>query len=118
MAKTSISRLFKTIVMIATAGLAGIILYGCGNQQTPASENPQPTNEIIEEESVSETVEETKEDKSANIDFDKLKENNPDIWGWLTVPGTSIDVPLLQSFDEPDKYKTKKGAVTEVAAPI
>ena len=107
MVKNSISKLLKTIAMIATAGLAGIILYGCGNQQTPASENSQPTNELVEEESVSETVEETKEDTSANIDFNKLKENNPDIWGWLTVPGTSIDGPLLQSFDEPDKYKTK-----------
>ena len=106
MVKTSISRLFKTIVMIATAGLSCIIINGCGNQEAPATEEPQPTNEVVKEETISETNEATKEDKSANIDFNKLKEKNPDVWGWISVPGTSIDGPLLQSFDEPDRYKT------------
>ncbi|HBU11276.1 MAG TPA: SrtB family sortase [Clostridiales bacterium] len=33
------------------------------------------------------------------IDFEALFERNPDIIGWLSVPGTEIDYPLLKSAD-------------------
>lgn len=35
-----------------------------------------------------------------NYDWDALKEINPDAAGWITIPGTSIDYPLLQGTDE------------------
>ncbi len=35
-------------------------------------------------------------------DFDKLRETNGDIYAWLTVPGTDVDYPILQS--ETDNY--------------
>ena len=104
MVKNSISKLLKTIAMIATAGLAGIIINGCGIKEATATDAPKPTNEIVKEETAPETIKET-ENKSLNIDVNKLKENNSDIWGWITVPGTSIDGPLLQSYEEPDMYK-------------
>ena len=104
MVKYSISKLLKTIAMIATAGLAGIIINGCGIKEATATDAPKPTNEIVKEETAPETIKET-ENKSLNIDVNKLKENNSDIWGWITVPGTSIDGPLLQSYEEPDMYK-------------
>lgn len=105
MVKNSIYKLLKTIAMIATAGLAGIIISGCGNKEVVVDETPKPTDVIVEEESVPETVEETA-NESLSIDVLKLQEKNSDIWGWITVPGTSIDGPLLQSYEEPDRYKT------------
>ena len=30
------------------------------------------------------------------IDFDKLKEENPDTIGWIRVSGTNIDYPIVQ----------------------
>ncbi len=33
------------------------------------------------------------------IDFDKLKEENPDTIGWIRVPGTNIDYPIVQGED-------------------
>lgn len=105
MVKNSIYKLLKTIAMIATAGLAGIIISGCGNKEVVVDETPKPTDVIVEEESVPETVEETV-NESLSVDVLKLQEKNSDIWGWITVPGTSIDGPLLQSYEEPDMYKT------------
>lgn len=39
--------------------------------------------------------------------FETLQKINPDIKGWVTVPGTSIDYPVMQSSkDTPDYYLT------------
>lgn len=43
-----------------------------------------------------------------SYDFDKLHEVNPDIYAWLTVPGTAISYPVVRSGDdkETDYYLT------------
>lgn len=38
-----------------------------------------------------------------HIDFDELKEQNPEIFAWVYVPGTGVDLPVLQS-SESDTY--------------
>lgn len=62
--------------------------------------------------------------KDAKIDFQTLQEENPDIFAWLQIPGTDIDVPILQSEEADDFYEhhnafseaDEKGAVyTELA---
>ncbi len=40
------------------------------------------------------------------IDFSALQEKNPEIFAWLYVPGTEIDVPVLQSMQGDDYYET------------
>ncbi len=40
----------------------------------------------------------------AAMDFDNLWEINPEICCWLTIPGTEIDYPVLQSPDNDKKY--------------
>lgn len=42
----------------------------------------------------------------AEIDFAALQEENPDIFAWLQIPGTSIDCPILQSEQADDFYET------------
>ena len=34
----------------------------------------------------------------------ELYEKNPDLAGWLTIPGTRIDYPVMYSPDEPERY--------------
>jgi len=36
------------------------------------------------------------------IDFTSLKEQNPDVCGWITVPNTNVDYPILQSSPQED----------------
>ena len=38
------------------------------------------------------------------IDFDSLKAENPDVCGWITLPETNIDYPILQSSVENDNF--------------
>ncbi len=38
------------------------------------------------------------------IDFSALQKENPDIYSWITIPGTPIDYPVLQNEDELDYY--------------
>lgn len=38
------------------------------------------------------------------IDFEGLKEDAPDAYAWLLVPGTDIDYPIVQHPEEPEYY--------------
>lgn len=50
------------------------------------------------------------------IDFVMLAEYNPDIFAWLYVPGTNIDLPILQSGVADDYYADHLADGTEGAA--
>lgn len=40
------------------------------------------------------------------IDFETLRERNPDVYAWITVPGTAVDYPVLQSASDNSYYLT------------
>ena len=42
----------------------------------------------------------------ASVDIAALQEENPDIFGWLYIPGTDIDYPVLQSEEADDYYES------------
>lgn len=44
--------------------------------------------------------------RDAEIDFRALQAENPEIFGWLHIPDTSIDAPILQSAESDDYYET------------
>ena len=47
----------------------------------------------------------SKSDFVSPIDFEALKQENSDIYGWIRIEDTAIDYPILQSStDEPDYY--------------
>lgn len=82
---------------IKTGILACLILVvaalgACG------SDKEEYIEEIAEEE-----VEET---TNASIDFDEVREINPDIFAWLSIPGTEIDHPVLQSGQSDTFYES------------
>ena len=41
------------------------------------------------------------------VDFEQLQKKNPDIYAWITIPGTEIDDPVLQSSREDGEYLEK-----------
>lgn len=59
----------------------------------------------VQLETVAETVDITvpKEEKMLE-DMALLCEENPDIFGWLTIDGTKIDYPVMYTPEEPEKY--------------
>ncbi len=48
-----------------------------------------------------------------SIDFEMLTQINPEIWGWLYIPGTNIDRPLLKSTVSDDYYADHTADGTE-----
>ena len=98
-----------------TLGLAGIILVsslltGCAgkDQNTAETENTEMT------ENAGQSAEDQKQTgiagesaSDSQIDFTALQAENPDIFGWLYIPGTGIDDPILQSEEADDYYETR-----------
>ena len=64
--------------------------------------DPAPTDTITEDPSASPTP--TKVPVDVPIDFEKLWAVNPDVYAWITIPGTVIDYPILQSTSDPEDY--------------
>ena len=59
------------------------------------------------EEYIEEIAEEVPEETTnASIDFDELRERNPDIFAWLSIPGTEINYPVLQSGESDTFYES------------
>ena len=43
--------------------------------------------------------------EETQLDFETLQARYPDVEGWLTIPGTVVDYPVLQSSaEDPEKY--------------
>ena len=74
---------------------------GCGSSNTDSSGDTTGTEEQTSENASEEEENRTglllETAKDGRIDFTVLQEENPEIWGWLYIPGTDIDRPLLQS---------------------
>jgi sortase B len=66
----------------------------------------QPTQEqVIEIAPETETApEETKPEYISPIDFEALWEINPDVVGWITIPDTQINYPILYDPEDNQKY--------------
>jgi len=75
--------------------------------ETTTAQATTPAATAATETTTEETTPEetTKPKPDIPIDFEALWEINPDIYAWLTIPGTSIDYPILHSSeDDPDYY--------------
>ncbi len=74
-------------------GEAGGIGIGSMTLEETAPEETKETASVILRESA----------QDAQVDFQALKEENPEIFAWLYIPDTSIDAPVAQS-GESDEY--------------
>lgn len=66
---------------------------------------PQETEGEGEQQETQESIpEETAPPRQILSQYRELYGENPDLWGWVTVPGTVIDYPVMHTPSEPDKY--------------
>lgn len=127
------------ILLVVILVMAGVLIGVLVNHKDVTNENADGENTETTAElngtvgNDSETDAEEDEDgiglalesaKDAEVNFAALKEENPDVFAWLYIPGTDIDLPVLQSdekdtyYETHDKYKNDSdiGAVyTELA---
>ena len=65
------------------------------------TENSEPAPEIPIE--ATETATYYPYNDKSHMDYSR----NTDMIGWLTIPNSEIDFPVMQSYEDPDKYLTK-----------
>lgn len=103
-------QILSALVIIAfglVVSLAGFRAENTGSaentESADTSENMADTLDM--DQSSSADVPENSDDYNGmKIDFERLKEQNSDIYAWITVPGTEIDYPVLQKSDTEDPY--------------
>lgn len=84
---------------LLTATLAAGSLLGCASTADSAADGEDVVQaEQAQEEQVQRTTGlDFESAKDGRVDFEVLQEENPEIFGWIYIPGTEIDYPLLQS---------------------
>lgn len=85
----------RIITITIMAVLAAVMVFSIGKiigYHTESVENQNNIKELVTE----------KDSKAEN--YRKLKEKNPDIIGWIKIPGTKIDYPVMWTPDNPEKY--------------
>lgn len=95
--------------VFAVLAIGGTALFGPAEPETPplvqSTPEPGPEPEPEPEPVVSSEPEEPEEPEyQTPIDFAALQEENPDIYGWLEIPGADISYPLLQSAEDDSLY--------------
>lgn len=91
-ARRVLARTLLVLAILAAAalvavGVAVIYLGGKGTQLDPAP-NGQPKAEVGQEEA---------DDGFPYVDWEYWRGVNPDVVGWITIPGTQIDFPIVQA---------------------
>jgi len=107
--------LYTVIAIVAGIVAFGAILYMIVHNMSLKEQNDNYEElrqtemlEITETETETEIIVETETETEEIItceavyDFDELHETNEDIYAWITVPGTLVDYPVVQS--EEDNY--------------
>ena len=72
----------------------------------PTAESPVETKEPTPEPAETSVPTPSPTPYISPIDFDALRELNPDIYGWLTIEDTNIDYPIVQSVSSNTYYLT------------
>ena len=71
-----------------------------------------PTQDAQEQQQSDDTI------QTGTVDFEALREDNPDIYAWIYIPDTHINYPVCQRADSNDYYltHTAEGEESEVGA--
>lgn len=97
---------YQLIAVLLGALVVGM-LAGCGGSEssTSSDEEVQGSAEVTETVEAPTTGLDFESAKDGRVDFEVLQAENPEIFGWLYIPGTEIDQPLLQSATSDTYYQ-------------
>ena len=108
-------------ILVLLAGFFFLIKNYLPGQETPLPGGMAPTSSASSAETVDGTAAATepptetptinsfgyaleKYEDWMSLDFEELLDINPDICGWIYIPGTNIDYPVAQSLDGDDNF--------------
>lgn len=112
-------------ILLGIFGYAAGKLYGFYKEYQNGNQEYEEMRKYIEDsddgkekKSSEEQVEKTSEDKFLKIDFDGLRQQNPDIKAWIQIPALDISYPVVQGEDNcyylhhlSDGQKNKNGSI-------
>ena len=102
-------KIYLTVTVIAAAAavvcaVSAVRQYR--NEKEAGSGYEQIREEVKAEEPPAEPEADAEPSVEIPIDFEALQERNPDVYAWITVPGTQIDYPILQRENDNTYYLT------------
>lgn len=104
--KVGITIFLIIVSCVAIGSICYLLHYYHGlYEQEAVYEELRQTEQVEETIVVEETETEAEEQKvycQQVYDFEELRKDNEDIYAWITIPGTLVDYPVLQS--EEDNY--------------
>lgn len=98
--------LVSAVLILGAAVCAGIGIYQYLQQKNAGEKYEEIREEVKKEPEEPEKPEPEKDPVDIPIDFAALQEQNPDVYAWITIPGTEIDYPILQSGTDNSYYLT------------
>lgn len=92
------------LLLLAVAGIGAAALTGSffKKEQEQPETSAEVTKEIIIETETS--VEETEAPYVSPINFEELRDRNPDTVGWIRIPDTVIDYPIVHDPEDNEHY--------------
>lgn len=120
-------RIWTGIAVLAFLG-AGILLFQVGKEYFGKKEAEKEYEEMSRDKKEQQDIQEAEpdgdgkeEDTEAGeadiveipVDFAGLQKKNPDIYAWITIPGTEIDYPVVQSSTDNTYYLDHSAEKTE-----
>ncbi len=106
--KPSVIALAVLLVVLVAVGVGGFAYYAWSNAEMDKAAQEQAAAPVPE---VPAAIEEPEQDNRVQnpIDFPSLKLKNSDIYAWIYVPGTDVNLPVLQSLQD-DNYYLRRNA--------
>lgn len=132
--KKSRAKVIQVILLLILTISAGILLYDMvivpkQNQKmtkqlkdafpkkdTVFTGDPSPAKKPGTKAKTSPAGEEHQERQLTSLDFSNLQKSYPDIKGWITIPDSDVDYPVLQSQEEEPEYYLKRNYRKEADA--
>lgn len=101
--KGGIIALSILLIVLIAVGIGGAVYYFAQSAEMDqaAQEQKSTPQPATPEQSVDQTASELPENP---IDFLSLKTGNADIYAWIYVPGTDVNLPVLQSVSDDNYY--------------
>lgn len=106
--RISLLQIVLLLIMIASFGVFCYEMAWMPYQNQKQAENLKEEFPEEPEESLNAGESAGKEPEVQAVDLSALREQYPDVRGWLTIPGTTVDYPVLQSGEEDPEYYLKR----------
>lgn len=110
------------ILLLLIGGIGGFLAFNKSGDDVETAETAEPEEGYLADakdsyDKAKDSVKEADDLFDVEIDFEGLKQTNPDVVGWIKIPGTNIDYPILQSKDQEDDYYLERTIDGQVGLP-